>query len=72
LEVLSLKNGDEYGGRRVGFKQEIFDEFFEKLEKNDEIPNSIIIELKNLIETEPNISKEIIFKLIDMGANNED
>ncbi|WP_157809484.1 hypothetical protein [Methanobacterium sp. MZ-A1] len=56
----------------MGFKQEIFGEFFEKLEKDDEIPDSIIIELKNLIENEPNISKENILEIIGMGVNNED
>lgn len=72
MGILILKNGDEFGGFKVGFKQEIFDEFFEKLENDDEIPDSIINELKNLIEIEPNISKESILDLISMGANNED
>jgi len=51
----------------MGIKDEIFEEFFKKLEEDDDFPNVIIQELKNLLESGENISQEKIFDAIKEG-----
>jgi len=58
-------------------KDAIFEEFFKKLEEDDEFPNRIIEELKKLLKGVETVSKETVFEAIkkgcvDVGANQED
>ena len=54
----------------MGIKDEIFEEFFKKLEEDDDFPNIVIQELKNLFESRENISQEKIFNAIKKGCRN--
>lgn len=48
----------------MGIQEEIFEEFFRKLSEDEAIPNSIIEELKNLLES-GEVSQEEIFEAIE-------
>jgi uncharacterized secreted protein with C-terminal beta-propeller domain len=53
----------------MGVKEEILEEFFKKLEEDEEFPDSIIEELKKLWENEEIISQEKIFEVIKRGCS---
>ena len=48
----------------MGIQEEIFEEFFMKLEEDEEFPNSTLEELKKLWENCGSISQDKIFKAI--------
>ncbi len=48
----------------MGIQEEIFEEFFRKLSEDEAIPNSIIEELKKLLES-GEVSQEEIFEAIE-------
>lgn len=48
----------------MGIQEEIFEEFFKKLEEDEKFPDSIIEELKKLWESGEIISQEKIFEVI--------
>lgn len=56
----------------MGIKQEIFEEFFEKLEKDEEISNLLVAKLRELWKSGDMNSREEIFKAIKMGCENAD
>lgn len=56
----------------MGIEEEIFEEFFNKLEENEEVPVDVIIELRQLLESGDVLYKENIIEAIDKGANNGD
>ena len=61
----------------MGIKEEIFEDFFKKLEDDNEFPNSIIEELKKLLKSGEIASQEKILDAIkrgciDVSANRED
>lgn len=49
-------------------QEEIFEEFFKKLEEDEGLPNSIIEGLKNLWERGEIMSQEKIFEAIKRGC----
>ncbi|MFQ6128700.1 MAG: hypothetical protein ACE5QW_07355 [Thermoplasmata archaeon] len=52
----------------MGTKEEIFEEFFKKLEKNEKFPHPIIKELKNLWQCGEILSQEKILDVIKRGC----
>ena len=52
----------------MGIKEEIFEEFFKKIEEDEEIPCSIIEELRKLWEEGEVISQEKILEVIKRGC----
>jgi len=52
----------------MGIKEEIFEEFFKKIEEDEEIPRSIIEELRKLWEEGEVISQEKILEVIKRGC----
>lgn len=53
----------------MSVQEEVFDAFFENL--NGELPESIVVALRNLLETNIPVSKEDIFEIIKEGCCNE-
>lgn len=49
-------------------QEEIFEDFFKKLEEDEKFPDSIIEELKKLWESGEVISQEKIFEVIKRGC----
>ena len=56
----------------MGLTEEIFEEFFKKLEDDEEFPNSIVNELRDLLNGKGDISQEDIFEIIKRGEENGD
>ena len=54
----------------MGIKEEIFEEFFEKLEKDKEISNVLIKKLKKLWKNGNMNSREKIFEALKGGCEN--
>ena len=52
----------------MSVQEEVFDEFFKNL--NGELPESIVVALRNLMESNVSVSKENIYELIKEGCNN--
>jgi hypothetical protein len=52
----------------VSVQEEIFDSFFKNLK--GELPESLVVALRNLLESNVSVSKENIFELIKEGCNN--
>ena len=48
----------------MGIQEDIFEEFFEKLKENEKFPNSIVAELRKLLEKGEIASQEKIFEVI--------
>jgi len=55
----------------MGLEEEIFEELFEKLELNDKIPETVLIDLKTRYETESLNSKQKILEMIRMVDTDE-
>lgn len=55
----------------MGIKEEIFDEFFKKLNEDKGIPDFIVEELKGLLENDSLLSEEIILKILERGIKND-
>jgi len=51
--------------------EEIFEEFFRKLEEDENIPHSIIEELKTLCRNWEDITREKIFEVIKRGSDSD-
>lgn len=56
----------------MGIKQEIFEEFFEKLEKDEEISNLITAKLRELWKSGDMNLREELFEAIRKGCENAD
>ncbi len=52
----------------MGIKEEIFEEFLGVLQKEKEIPSSIVAELKRLKESGESISEEKVLELVEKGC----
>ncbi|MDD2754987.1 MAG: hypothetical protein PHS80_05590 [Methanothrix sp.] len=52
----------------MSVQEEVFNAFFENLER--ELPESIVVALRNLLESNVSVSKENIFDVIKEGSNN--
>jgi hypothetical protein len=52
----------------MGIQEEIFEEFFKELEKDEKFPNPIIEKLKELWEKGEIASQEKIFEVIKRGC----
>lgn len=54
----------------MGIKEEIFEEFFSALQGEKDIPESVVEELKQLVERGERISEEKVLDLIGRGCQN--
>jgi len=54
----------------MGIHEEIFEEFFEKLEEDESFPASVVEELKKLWESGVIASQEKILEAIERGGEN--
>lgn len=52
----------------MGIKEEIFSEFFSVLQEEKEVPKTVVLELKQLIENRGKISEEKILGLVARGC----
>ncbi len=52
----------------MGIKEDIFEDFFRKLAEDEEIPDSIVNELKELWKNEGIASQEKILEVIEKGV----
>ena len=60
-----------YGRGYMGLEEEIFKEFFNKLEKNDEFPDIVLNDLKSKYEKNNLHSKDKIIEAIRLGDSDE-
>jgi len=56
------------GVTRMGISEEIFEEFFKKLSREEEFPQLVLEELRKLWESGEDISQEKIFGAIKRGC----
>ncbi len=56
----------------MGVKEDIFEEFFQKLENDEEFPNSVVDGLRELKTTNRIDSKENIFEIIKERCEDTD
>lgn len=54
----------------MGIKEDIFEDFFRKLAEDEEIPDSIVNELKELWKNGEIVSQEKILEVIEKGYEN--
>jgi len=54
----------------VRIQEDIFQEFFEKLEEDETFPASVVEELKKLLESGSIASQEEILEAIERGSEN--
>ena len=52
----------------MGIQEEIFEEFFKKLEEDEKFPGTIIEELKKLWKSEEIALQQKIFEVIERGC----
>ena len=55
----------------MGVQEDIFEEFFKKLEDDEEFPDSIVEELKILRKSGEIASQEKILEVIERGSEND-
>ncbi|AUB59803.1 hypothetical protein BK009_03390 [Methanobacterium subterraneum] len=73
MAVLSLKFGDDLNrGVLMGVEEEIFEEFFKKLDENVDFPKIVLNNLKSSFKTGNLDSKREILKTIKLGDSDED
>lgn len=58
-------------GGFVGVEEEIFEEFFKKLEENEEIPKTLLNDLKTRYKNDNMDTKAKILRAIRLGDSNE-
>ena len=51
----------------MGIKDQIFEDFFAKLAVEDEVPITVVTELKNLVAGGESVSEEELLRIIERG-----
>ena len=51
----------------MGIKDHIFEDFFAKLAVEDEVPITVVTELKNLVAGGESVSEEELLRIIERG-----
>ncbi len=55
----------------MGIQEDIFERFFKKLEDDEDFPDSIVEELKRLLENGEIASQEKILEMVETGSEND-
>ena len=56
----------------MGIKDDVYEEFFDKLAEAAEVPASVVVALKAVVERGESISEEKLLGIIERGFNDDD
>ena len=55
----------------MGIKDQIFEEFFAKLAVGDEVPGTVVTELKSIVVRGESVSEEELLRIIERGFEDD-